>query len=145
MGLDMYLKAERYIWYNEDELGDEVKKSFPELPEGAKIKQVEAEVGYWRKANQIHRWFVDNVQEGVDECQKSPVDREQIKELLELCKKVEEDASQASKLLPTQSGFFFGGTEYDDWYMKDIQDTIKICEAALALPDSWELYYRSSW
>lgn len=145
MGLDMYLKAERYIWYNEDELGDEVKKSFPELPEGAKIKQVEAEVGYWRKANQIHRWFVDNVQEGVDECQKSPVDREQIKELLELCKKVEEDASQASKLLPTQSGFFFGGTEYDDWYMKDIQDTIKICEAALTLPDSWELYYRSSW
>lgn len=145
MGLDMYLKAERYIWYNEDELGDEVKKNFPELPEGAKIKQVEAEVGYWRKANQIHRWFVDNVQEGVDECQKSPVDREQIKELLEICKKVKEDSSQASKLLPTQSGFFFGGTEYDAWYMQDIEDTIKICEAALALPDSWELYYRSSW
>ena len=26
------------------------------------------EIGYWRKSNQIHKWFVDNIQEGVDNC-----------------------------------------------------------------------------
>lgn len=26
------------------------------------------EIAYWRKANHIHKWFVDNVQYGVDDC-----------------------------------------------------------------------------
>ena len=26
------------------------------------------QVGYWRKANQIHNWFVENVQDGEDDC-----------------------------------------------------------------------------
>ena len=30
-------------------------------------------VGYWRKANAIHNWFVQNVQDNRDECQKSYV------------------------------------------------------------------------
>ena len=145
MGLDMYLRAERYIWFNEDELGDEVKKSFPDLPEGAKIKQVEAEVGYWRKANQIHNWFVQNIQDGVDECQKSPVGREDIQKLRDLCQKVVDNPEQAEKLLPTRSGFFFGGTDYDDWYLEDIKHTVEVCDRALALPDQWDLYYQSSW
>ena len=28
-------------------------------------------VAYWRKANAIHSWFVENCQDGVDECQYS--------------------------------------------------------------------------
>lgn len=146
MGLDMYLKAERYIWYNEDEIGDEVKAAFPELPEGAKIKSVEAEVGYWRKANQVHDWFVKNVQDGVDECQKAFVSREDIQKLKDICQKVLDNPEQASSLLPTASGFFFGNTEYNEWYMRDIQETIAICDRALSLPeDNWTLYYQSSW
>lgn len=145
MGLDMYLRAERYMWYNEDDLKAEVGQCFPELPEGASIKQVEAEIGYWRKANQIHNWFVQNIQDGVDECQKSPVGREDIQKLKDLCQKVLDDPDQAERLLPTRSGFFFGGTEYDDWYRKDIEETIAICDRALALPDQWDLYYQSSW
>lgn len=145
MGLDMYLKAERYIWYNEEDVGAEVKQAFPELPEGAKIKSVEAEVGYWRKANAVHKWFVDNVQGGVDECQKSSVSREDITQLRDICQKIIDDSALASKLLPTQEGFFFGNTEYNDWYIEDLKETVKICDTALALPDQWELYYQSSW
>lgn len=141
----MYLRAERFMWYNEDDLKAEVGKSFPELPEGATVKSVEAEIGYWRKANQIHNWFVLNVQDGVDQCQKSPVSREDIQHLKDLCQKVLDDTEQAEKLLPTRSGFFFGGTEYDEWYLNDIKDTIAICDRALALPDQWDLYYQSSW
>lgn len=41
------------------------------------------EVGYWRKANQIHRWFVENVQGGKDDCKSYEVSRAQLGELLE--------------------------------------------------------------
>ncbi len=40
--------------------------------------------------------------------------------LLEVCKQVAADPSKAEELLPTQSGFFFGGTEYDEYYMNSI-------------------------
>lgn len=33
-----------------------------------KVKEITEEVGYWRKANAIHGWFVDNVQKGNDDC-----------------------------------------------------------------------------
>ena len=46
------------------------------------------EVAYWRKANAIHGWFVNNVQNGVDKCQKSPVTRQQLNELLSVCHEV---------------------------------------------------------
>ena len=26
------------------------------------------QIASWRKANAIHKWFVDNVQDGVDDC-----------------------------------------------------------------------------
>lgn len=145
MGLDMYLRAERFMWYNEDELKANVGKSFPELPEGSSIKSVEAEIGYWRKANQVHDWFVKNVQDGVDECQKAFVSREDIQKLKDICQKVLDNPEQASSLLPTASGFFFGNTEYNEWYMQDIQETIDICNRALALPENWDLHYQSSW
>ena len=82
------------------------------------------EVGYWRKANQIHKWFVDNVQGGNDNCGYYYVSTKSMKELLDLCKEVKENPSKAPELLPTQDGFFFGGTEYDEWYFKDIDYTI---------------------
>lgn len=45
------------------------------------------------------------------------------------------NAEQVAELLPTQSGFFFGGTGYDGYYMRDIDNTIKILEA-LPLDDA---------
>src|ERR1017187_4553583 len=46
------------------------------------------EVAYWRKANAIHGWFVNNVQNGIDQCQESVVTREQLNELLSVCYEV---------------------------------------------------------
>ena len=31
------------------------------------------EVAYWRKFNALHNWFVQNCQDGVDECQYAEV------------------------------------------------------------------------
>jgi len=147
MGLDMYFSAKRYMWYNEDELKESVNEVFPDLPEGVTPKEVSFEVGYWRKANHIHRWFVDNVQDGKDDCGDYWVSDENVDELLEICEKVLADHSLAEELLPTQSGFFFGGTEYGDWYFSYVEDTVKILKRAKELRKNtnFELEYHSSW
>lgn len=145
MGLDMYLFAKRFMWYNEDDLKDGVTKVFKDLPDGVTAKEVQFEVGYWRKANHIHKWFVDNVQEGKDDCEYYYVSKDDVAKLLETCRAVLNDRTLAGKLLPTQSGFFFGGTEYDDYYFEDIELTVKILERAQAMPDGFDLEYHSSW
>ena len=145
MGLDMYLSAKRYMWYNEDELKEQVAKVFPDLPEGIKPKEVVLEAAYWRKANQIHKWFVNNVQDGKDDCGDYWVSRDDLEKLLGICKAVRETPSLGEELLPTQSGFFFGGTEYDEWYMEDINSTIEQLERALKLDKQWDFEYHSSW
>ena len=156
MGLDMYLTGKRYIskHFNEGdtERAEAIQKLFPELAgkqgrwgDESPVKQVEIEAGYWRKANQIHDWFVREVQGGEDNCAPYYVAREQLLELKKLCEQVLADRSKAAELLPTASGFFFGGTDYDDWYFQDLEQTIRIIDDALALPTSWDFEYRSSW
>lgn len=144
MGLDMYLNAKRYMWYNEDALKEQVAAPF-KLPEGIKPKEVTVEAAYWRKANQIHKWFVDNVQGGEDECKPHDVSRDDLEELISVCKQVQDSPGLAPALLPTSSGFFFGGTEYGEWYMMDIKSTIEQLERALTLHDGWYFEYCSSW
>lgn len=40
-------------------------------------------------------------------------------------------------ILPTSSGFFFGSTEYDEWYYRDLENTIEQCQKAVDETD-WE-------
>jgi hypothetical protein len=152
MGLDMYLYKKNYIrtdeFYKEEVRNEVIVKTGGEIDTKIKperVKYVVEEVGYWRKANQIHRWFVDNVQRGIDECQTSYVSREKLEELLELCKKVKADNSLADKLLPAASGFFFGGIEYDEWYFNSIDNTIEIIEDCLEDVSADDFEYNASW
>lgn len=56
------------------------------------------------------------------------------------------DPKVAQELLPTQSGFFFGSTDYDQWYYQQLVDTKKILEDALAgATEDDEFTYRASW
>lgn len=156
MGLDMYLTKKTFVGgnYEFNKVEGDVRLNVRgnDLPVKLnRLTYVIEEVGYWRKANQIHKWFVDNVQGGVDDCSKYEVGVEKLKELLKICKKVKKDHSLAEKLLPTQSGFFFGGTSYDEYYFYDIDTTIKILTPLLkelkAQPETIFSYieYQSSW
>jgi hypothetical protein len=51
-------------------------------------KQLSDAVGYWRKANHIHNWFVENVQCGVDNCGSYIVSRDQLVQLRDACQYV---------------------------------------------------------
>lgn len=87
-------------------------------------------IGYWRKANAIHSWMVDNVQGGNDDCQPHNMYPEQMKELIELCDRVLEarDEKVSDSALPTKGGFFFGSTSYDEYYYDDIEYTKALFE-----------------
>src|SRR5690606_34112979 len=56
-----------------------------------KICEVVEEVGYWRKANAVHSWFVTNVQKGIDNCESHYVSKDQLKELLNICTRLKNE------------------------------------------------------
>ena len=150
MGLDMYLNKHTYVkhWEHNGDNNYEVtvtKGGNPTNIDPKKVKYIIEEAGYWRKANQIHRWFVENVQQGVDNCGDYYVDTDDLEKLLDVCEKVKADHSLADSLLPSTSGFFFGNTEYDEWYFNDIDNTIEILKEALADESDSSYYYSSSW
>lgn len=192
MGLDMYLNARRYVsGYGFSLTGrdpDEERNEYERLVELFDVRDavdpetpsayVEFCVAYWRKANQIHAWFVEHVQGGVDECQRSYVSRERLVELRDLCLrvmastelvdgqvhtgtvysaehpqgavqlapgKIMADPRVAHDLLPTQDGFFFGGTDYDEGYWYDLTQTVEQIDRALKLSEYWEFEYQASW
>lgn len=157
MGLDMYLTRKKYIGAKYDHnnvTGNvDIKINGIVVPiDFKKITYIDEEVGYWRKANAIHNWFVDHVQEGVDDCKEYYVDFETLEELLGICKQVQENHDLAEELLPTIEGFFFGGTEYDEYYFDDIQRTIDILTKVIEEEEEYnknkfysEFTYQSSW
>jgi hypothetical protein len=112
-----------------------------------RIKFVDEEVAYWRKANHIHKWFVDNVQEGKDDCQTSYVSSSKLQELLDVCKQVVETPDLAPELLPTQEGFFFGFTGYGEWYFDDVKETITMLDSILSEEgvETSDFEYHASW
>jgi hypothetical protein len=156
MGLDQYLYASKGLsdggWRTETE-----RQNFAQIVEAIGMEKamsragfpfisIDFQVGYWRKENAIHQWFVDNCQDGVDDCRKSYVSREKLQELRSICERVLNDNTLADELLPTQSGFFFGSTEYDEWYFNGLRDTVDIIDHCLAEVDAdCSFFYQSSW
>lgn len=154
MGLDMYLTGKRYLrsWDNADaETAKSILDMFPELDSDQTVQEVTAEFMYWRKANAIHQWFVDNVQEGNDDCGEYLVTEKDFVALRDACRAVIDDPKNAEKYLPTQGGFFFGNTEYNDYYFEDVQRTLDWLNTMLFVNkfdpklDQWYFYYQSSW
>ena len=115
----------------------------------ARINERVEEAAYWRKANAIHKWFVDNVQNGEDECRPHYVEREQLEELIDDCMLViaAQDQELSEQVVPTASGFFFGSTVYDDIYYGDLKETVEMLEKVLEkYPDeNTKFIYQSSW
>ena len=149
MGLDMSLTRKEYVkdW---DHTPEEKRKNIEVFMNGKKIDTrkldyLEFEVIDWRKDNHIHKWFVDNCQDGVDDCSRAFVPTDKLKELMDLCNYVLKDKEKAEELLPTQDGFFFGSTEYDQYYFDSLHETADAIQKALREHPDDEYIYQSSW
>lgn len=163
MGLDMYLflrKSEYHSggsWRLEEE---QKKAKYPndlkDFEEEIKERNypsvaidTDYQIGYWRKANAIHNWFVENCADGVDNCQDVYVSKDKAQSLLDLCNKVLADHSLAESELPTQAGFFFGDLNYDEWYFEDLRYTKSLLEKVLSFLDKnktgYKIIYCASW
>lgn len=158
MGLDMYLSKRTYV-KNWDHMKPEERHEVSVTRNGVataikpeRVKYITEEVAYWRKANAIHNWFVQNCQGGVDECQETYVTREKLEELLGVVTAIldapegKERSKLANETLPPSGGFFFGSTDIDDWYYQDLEFTKTKLTEILAEPDDGDdFFYQSSW
>lgn len=158
MGLDMYLYAKQFVssasWGKEE---DRKKvKSIARLMKGnqflmnenhdLQFAEVKLQVGYWRKANAIHKYFIDKCAGGNDDCREMYVSKDHLQDIVWRCKTILMDKRRAQELLPTQSGFFFGSTDYDEWYYEDLEHTIPMLEKILKnAPEDWDFEYLASW
>lgn len=160
MGLDMYLDRVTMFFETSNE---DVRDSFP-MPVNIKsnrVKNITENLIYWRKSNQIHNWFVNNVQNGEDNCGTYLVNRDDISSLLAAVtvvlnakdKSLDLGIERALALLPPAPGFFFGSTDLDEFYWDDLARTKMELEELLAEMDPaapkgnfYQHYtYASSW
>ena len=183
MGLDMYLEASfstrAYVSptdadYEAMREGEEVK-----VEKSRELKNALDAIGFenapiqhqfnhftyvfpiitWRKANAIHKFFVENCQEGNDNCQRHYVSESDLENLLEIINQILEIKTpvaremKAEELLPTDiEGCFFGSKEYDDWYYQDLKRTKDTLDKLFEYQATAEagkcfdsFYYQSSW
>ena len=182
MGLDMYLEGSfstrAFVRPTDQDYADMREGKEVKIEKSPELEDAIAAIGFeaapidhaynhftyvfpiitWRKANAIHKFFVDEVQKGNDNCERHYVPKETLQKLLDRITTILDIKTpvaremKAEELLPTQSGFFFGTEEYDDWYYKDLEETKKTLEKVFKYEKNAEagkcfdsFYYQSSW
>jgi hypothetical protein len=166
MGLDMYLQKRSYLknWEHMDksELHTvTVKRGSKKRPDikPERVSYVIEEVAYWRKFNALHGWFVNNLADGVDNCQEVFVSEENFVGLYDTLLKVQKTLNNANVVetvhkdwngddhtvktfdcenelneldfAPTE-GFFFGSQDIDSYFKEAVDETVKVIEDILA-------------
>lgn len=84
------------------------------------------DVGYFRKVNFLHLWVEENLNNGEStNCEFIEIPKAKLDEFIDSLRKVRNDNSLASELLPSCSRFFFGSTSYNEWYFADIDEALE--------------------
>lgn len=78
------------------------------------------EDAYFRKANFLFAYFENKGTMLEDRF--SIVTKEDVEDIIKRCEYVLEDHNVADAELPTRAGFFFGSTEHDKWYYKQVEN-----------------------
>jgi hypothetical protein len=93
------------------------------------------EVAYFRKFNALHAW-VERLVGHESNCEVVKIAGQDLDDL-----RLDVEAALEGEVgaFPTRSGFFFGSTDYDEWYQKDLKKLQKVLDGRT------EIYYNSSW
>lgn len=111
-------------------------------------------IAYWRKSNQIHGWFARRFPD-LENCKEVPITKEDLLRLtsdISVCVNEIIDIGHAGGAckahLPTTKGFFFGLTDYEEWYVEDLFESLQkvtYCAYKMAkYPDS-KFTYTAWW
>lgn len=136
MGLDMYLLKRKKFREGNNAYNELTKKLLSE------------EVMYWRKANQIRSWIVNNtIYEEKWNDEEVELTKETLEKLKADCETVMDDPSKAQKIFPTSTGFFFGSTDYGEWYFNELEFTATVIGHILEETDfeNETIIYTESW
>lgn len=120
MGLDMYLRGDKYFWTS----WDNPKQDRSE--DGFKVEAVHLRLGQWRKHANLHGYIVNTFAEGKDECQEIDLTVDNMRNII---------AALKARTLPHTEGFFFGssyGGMGEAEIAADIEKDCKVFEAAIA-------------
>jgi len=146
MGLDMYLFRNIYIGaqYEHREVKGTVDieirgKNVPiNLNELSEIVLIGIQ---WRKAHVIHKWFVDNIQHGDDDCRSYYLEIDDLQQLYDLCCE-----TIKNKAVSNEPGFVFGPNEYEDYDFEDVVWTKDQLKEIIDNHNNFYTYtYESSW
>lgn len=158
----MYLKASKYVSgysFSDDasktlyaKLLAAVDLTLDDVDASTPSGTINLTVAYWRKANAIHNWFIQNCAKSEDDCRPVYVSRDQLTELVGVCEEAIKaynagNKDEAKNILAPTSGFFFGSTEIDDWYLDDLKLTVEQLNKILKNPkfEKWDFQYQASW
>jgi hypothetical protein len=127
MGLDMYLKGQKYFWS-----GDGQPKE-----DGFRVTEHILELGYWRKHPNLHGYIVQEFADGEDNCEEIELNDEDIVKIM---------AAVKGGDLPHTEGFFFGRSDGNEK-----EGDLEIFQRALDWMNTEEkgvirtVVYRASW
>lgn len=164
MGLDMYFYARKNTyesfsrWDRERDPNAEDKTNYPRdlnvfaayiAEHNFKSCDIiqKYQIGYFRKFNALHQYIVDQAADGEDNCQVIFLDKEDVEKLYNIMCEILKDNTKAPELLPTAEGFFFGSTQYDDWYFQNVENARDLFNMILQNFnfEEYELAYQASW
>lgn len=121
MGLDMYLFKRKKVRDDDKDLN---KSAYNQRLYRA--RENEEEILYWRKANMIRSWFVNHTALlSDDDGVYIPICRETLELLRSDLIDTLDNHNLATVLFPTSSGFFFGDTEYNEYYWDKLKYTLE--------------------
>ena len=124
-------------------------------------KPYEERIMYWREANAIHKFIIDNCANGIDDGTPIQITIDVLKNLFARCETIlgssilksyiADDGSltdplAASLLLPLDDGFVFA-SDYDKRYVDTLKETVKVLKPIVEHPELYTdpIIYESSW
>ena len=95
-------------------------------------------------------WLIPFVEKAIgkeiENCEEYELSKETMFDLLDRIDKVLADHDLAEELLPTQDGYFYGSTQYNDWYFENLQDAkYRLEEDVKSMDDNETAIFWSWW
>lgn len=128
MGFDMYLNKKIEVDTEYSNITGTIalqRENTPITIRFNKLKFIIERQAAWYNAYSIHKWFVNNVQDGYDNDGYYEVYGEVLLKLVDICKKILENKDLAKTLLPSVDSYGNENQEYNEHYFKQLEDVIE--------------------